>query len=240
MCNNLRHFIELPEGPTTMNQLAPLPQPLVIYPDDAAEYLERMGLHIAQVDEAIATGENASGNTSRYAPVIAAGINRWTNTVAMLRQRLAEDGDWTYTDPQNRPIAIDPTGKYQISVAGGNNATGNPDPLVVPQAARRKGRATADSVDRNQQVLFALGDLSKIDQPLSSSEHPPTGAWVLLYHRAEGEIRRELSRPSGFDRQLGQFTGWDVRVILAPLQDETVLEPNITDIGGGDVDFNIA
>ena len=223
-----------------MNQLAPLPQPLVIYPDDAAEYLERMGLHIAQVDEAIATGENASGNTSRYAPVIAAGINRWTNTVAMLRQRLAEDGDWTYTDPQNRRIAIDPTGKYQISVAGGNNATGNPDPLVVPQAARRKGRATADSVDRNQQVLFALGDLSKIDQPLSSSEHPPTGAWVLLYHRAEGEIRRELSRPSGFDRQLGQFTGWDVRVILAPLQDETVLEPNITDIGGGDVDFNIA
>lgn len=223
-----------------MSQLAPLPQPLVIYPDEAAEYLERMGLRVAQIDEAIATGENASGNTSRYAPVIAAGINRWTNTVAMLRQRLTEEGDWTYTDPHNRPIAVDPTGKYQISVVGGNNATGNSDPLVVPQAARRKGRATADSVDRNQQVLFALGDLSKIDQPLSSSERPPSGAWVMLYHRAEGEIRRELSHPSGFDRQLGQFTGWDVRVILAPLQDETVLEPNITDIGGGDVDFNIA
>ncbi|WP_312397735.1 hypothetical protein [Kocuria sp.] len=223
-----------------MNQLAPVPQPLVIYPDDAAGYLERMGLRIAQINAAITTGENASGNTSRYAPVIAAGINRWTNTVAMLRQRLCEDGDWTYMDPQNRPIATDQTGKYQVSVAGGNNATGVPDPLVVPQAARRKGGATADSVDRNQQVLFGLGDLLEIDQPLSSNAQPPSGAWVLLYHRAEGEIRCELSRPSGFDRQLGQFTGWDVRVILAPLQDETVLEPNITDIGGGDVDFNIA
>ena len=143
-----------------------------------------MGLRVAQIDEAIATGENASGNTSRYAPVIAAGINRWTNTVAMLRQRLTEEGNWTYTDPHNRPIAVDPTGKYQISVVGGNNATGNSDPLVVPQAARRKGRATADSVDRNQQVLFALGDVSKIDQPLISSERPPSGAWVMLYHRA--------------------------------------------------------
>lgn len=224
-----------------MSQVAPLPStPLVVLPENADEYLGRMGVRVSQILEAITTGENAAGNTSSFAPTIAAGMNRWISTVEVLRKRLVVEDDWAQSDPQNRPIATDPTGSYQISVAGGDEARDDPDPSATPQAARKKGRATADSVDRNQQVLFGVGDLPAIALPLTATAEPPAGTWVLLYHRASNEIRCELSRPSGFDRPSGQFAGWDVRVLLEPIRDEAVLKPGIGDTGGGDVDFSIA
>lgn len=225
-----------------MSQSARLPRrhPLVIQPSHAAEYLDRMGISIEGIDKALEAGENAAGNTNSYAPVIAAGIQRWIQTVTVWREELAKDREWTHNDPQNRPIATDPTGTYQVSVAGGNDRTGDLDPGTVPQAARRKGRATAESVDRNQQVLFGIGAVLPVEQPVTDSDQPPSGGWVLLYYRADGEIRRELSHPSGFDRDAGQFTGWDVRVVLTPIQKPATVQLKPSDVGGEDVDFNIA
>ena len=74
---------------------------------------------------------------------------------------------------------------------------------------RRKGTATADSF-RPDEVLFPLADL----RPAARFDGALAGTWVLLYCDDGAAVRLEVSQPSGFDEDSGQFTGWMVRVLL--------------------------
>ena len=198
---------------------------------DANDYLERMGLRPVEIHKAHKAGDVASENTPPYAPATAPGLNRWIATVHTMRE-LLHKRNWTCEDRQNRPTATSSDGAYTLSFVRGDAFVADPDPLVVPKAARRRGPATRAAV----QLSLNLASVSNGTPAGLPAGEPPAGAWFLLYYRDEDEIRSEVSLPSGFDPKNEQFTGWTVRVLLEPLKLE---RPDIRDIGGDDVDFTI-
>lgn len=214
---------------------SPTPQPLVVGPDDAPEYLARMGLDASTIVDALDHGERqaAEASGSEY-PRTGAGLVRWIETVGTLRRSMM-DSDWTAEDPQNRPICVSPDRNFSLGVLGGTEATGNADAEGGPRAQRRKGRATDEAL-RDQTLLFLRADLNKVPVGRDLSAQPPSGVWLLVYHRGESGVQVEVSYPNG--SEAGQITGWVVRVLLPPFAPaEGIASPD--DIGGGDVGFDV-
>lgn len=208
--------------------------PVVIGPDDAEAYLQQMGIEIAEVFNAIEAGEIAAGNITTHHPVTGAGLSRWIHVVGRLREQLSRRG-WLDDNPRNRPVSNHAKLPYGLSTVGGTDATGVEDHPRGPFAARRKGIATAEAVTGTI-PLIKVETLRKGVGVVAGSA-PPSGNWFLLYYRASGEVRLEISLPLGF--RDGQFTGWRVRVILPSwrLPDPAVRNP--LDVGGQDVDFEV-
>lgn len=141
---------------------------------------------------------------------------------------------WSPDNPQNRPISKHTKHDYTLSAIGGNDATGIEDHPQGPKAARKKGQSTAEAVNGTT-ALISVATLRGGAQP-SADKAPPPGNWFLVYHRADGEVRLEVSLPLGFDA--GQFTGWRVRVILPTWAPDSAAQRPL-DVGGQDVDFRV-
>lgn len=212
----------------------------IVPPRDADSYLRTIGISCSHVDTAVEAGESsASRARTSFYPVTAAGMMRWIDTVAVFREQVASDPEWSVRDDRNRPTLVRSSG-HSLSIIGGDAQTGNPSRFARPMAARNKGITTKDAVDANagQLVLFDPPDLEPSPKVSGPNDPPPAGNWFMLYHRAQEKILREISLPRpGF--QDGNFNGWEVRVLLDPweIQDWQV---GVPDIGGGDVDFLIA
>lgn len=215
----------------------PLPNPLedqiVVSPNEAESYLSQMGVRAADLYEAIAAGEVAAGNLTTHHPAIAPGMERWIHSTGHLRERLADTGLWSGSDPQNRPVSIHANGAWIIALIGGNEATGDSESATGPKAARSKGRATEEAAK-----TIPLFSLDEYRASGNTEVGPPAGNWFVLYYRDENQVRIEVSLPAGFDGSLGQFTGWRIRVILEPWQPEDIARRPL-DIGGQDVDFRV-
>ncbi|MFD4429728.1 hypothetical protein [Nocardia sp. NPDC058497] len=223
-----------------MSQPLSFQQPtIVIGSADAAAYLSQMDIAIEHVVDAIETGEIQAANLTEHHPPTGAGLTRWIHVVGRLRHLLAGTNQWEGRNHRNRPFSIWADDSYTLSIVGGNEATGIADHPTGPLAANRKGKATSEAVNSTLPLITVetlLGGGST-DDAEGWKSRPPRGAWFLLYHRDSESIRLEVSLPLGFDD--GQFTGWKVRVILDEWRPEVVTaRPN--DIGGGDVDFEVA
>ncbi|PXX63195.1 hypothetical protein DFR70_106253 [Nocardia tenerifensis] len=218
-----------------MTQSSPLHTPVIVKPEDAADYLGKMGIAIPIIDLALNAGEVTAGNITRHHPVTAAGLTRWIHIVGTLREALADTAEWIGDDPQNRPISKRIDRRYTLSTVCGTEPTGVIDHPSGPMAARRRGPATAEAVN-GIEPLITVEKLRGI--ATAHDVEPPPGNWFLVYHRAEDLVRREVSLPLGFDRNAGQFTGWKVRVILDSWKPEGVTRRPI-DVGGEDVDFRV-
>ncbi|MEU9808567.1 hypothetical protein [Mycobacterium sp. NPDC050853] len=208
----------------------------VIRPEDAPSYLARMDITADVIHDAIEAGDIAAGNITEHHPITGAGLSRWIHVVGSLRGELAASNSWRGDNPRNRPISRHTDKPYTLSTVGGTDATGVIDHSTGPKAARKKGSATEEAVNGT----LALIEVDKLlAQSRSFSEDvavPPAGNWFLVYHRANSEIRLEVSLPLGF--RDGQFTGWRVRVILRSWKPkESAKRP--LDVGGQDVDFEV-
>ncbi|MFW0169199.1 hypothetical protein [Rothia sp. P4278] len=212
---------------------------VIISAEDAADFLAKMDISIVDINAGLEAGEQAAGNTGIDAPATAAGTRRWFDTTEVIRRELRTKGPWKIENPKNRPLVVHLGGDYRMGILGGDANTGIPDPDVVPKANRKKGVATKESVNANQEALFYL------NKPADNTLHevigslPPAGHWFLLYYRDEEEIRCEISLPSPSFED-GQFQSWQCRVILPPIDKTAVDRNKIPDIGGGDVEFQIA
>lgn len=221
-----------------MSQPSPLHAPIIITPEDAPAYLAKMDIDPAHIGSAIESGEIAAGNITRHHPITAAGLIRWIYVVGTLREKLAETGRWYGRDSQNRPTSKRRDSGYTLSTVCGDEATGVIDHHIGPRASRRKGRATAAAVNERESLITIETLRGEPSQP-DDLDGPPSGNWFLVYHRADGEVRREVSLPLGFDPDEGQFTGWRVRVILDKWTPDGVSERSPLDVGGQDVDFQV-
>jgi hypothetical protein len=167
--------------------------------------------------------------------VTGAGLSRWIQVVGVLREQLASSKNWCGDNPKNRPISRHTNKPYTLSTIGGTDATGMIDHPTGPKAANKKGVATAEAVTGTL-ALIAVDELLPDFGSYDASAMPPTGNWFLAYHRADQEVRLEISLPLGFED--GQFTGWLVRVILRNWQPPESAEKPL-DVGGQDVDFEV-
>ncbi|MEV4127878.1 hypothetical protein [Nocardia sp. NPDC049707] len=220
-----------------MNQPMPFHHPIVIEPPDAPEYLSHMGITVPDVTSAIQAGDISARNMTTHHPVTAAGLMRWIYVVGTMRERLAVTKLWVGDDPKNRPISQRTDGSYTLSVVGGNEITGVIDNLRGPSAARRRGKATEEAVNDMVPLITvqALRGGTRADES-DVRKQPPQGPWFLVYHRDTNAVRMEISLPLGFED--GQFTGWNVRVILDEWRpDSDSARPR--DVGGQDVNFKV-
>ncbi len=164
-------------------------------------------------------------------PIIYRGLNMWGEIVAALRDQL-RPLDWVREDIGGYALTVNEDLKLAITVASGDEATGNPD--AHPPIASRKGRNTVDAIEANRQF-----ELFEQMPPATTDEDEGKQTWVLMHHTdiARGEIRVELSRPLSIGND-GKINQWAERIILAAIPfDDQLIE--IYPPSGPDIDFDI-
>lgn len=204
--------------------------------EEDAPTLASLGLNEEVLTGAVRQGVQQATNITAFHPVTTRGFVQWAETVASLRQALA-DKDWEISDPQNSPRVSSPDGKTSILVIGGNADTGR-SPKVMPRTARRRGPTTHAAVESNGPGLGLRGGVQGvlIEMPRPAEE---SQTWVLLYYWStdSAEVRAELSLPLSIEA--GEITTWGPRILL-PRQDLTEFEiPALPTGPQHDVEFTI-
>ena len=176
-------------------------------PDDVKARLAAMGLTDEPLIHAARRWYLSWISFTANHPSFGIGIAAWMEAVAALREGLLPTG-WTRSDEKNYALVVHPDGSTAINVATGDAGTGIPTANVSNKAP--KGISTADAISVNQ-VQLEL-DLPVPDMPHVRGDDGPL-TWFLLLHRAETEVRCELSLPSQLSAD-GRITRWQERIML--------------------------
>ena len=187
-------------------------------PDAIAIRLRQLGVHEVELREAIYQGHLQRARLTLNHPSIYHGLNMWGEVVAALREQLRPLG-WTRQEIGSFALTIHDELKLAITVASGDEGTGNPS--AHPTNRSRKGRNTVEAIEANRQLeLF-----ERLPPEIQGEGDEDKQTWVLMHHTdtLRGEIRLELSRPSSIGKD-GKITEWAERVILGslPFDDELV------------------
>lgn len=195
-----------------------------------ADRLKQLALEEAPLREAVYQGHLQRARLTLNHPVIYHGLNMWGEVVAALRDQL-RPLEWVREDVGSFALTIHEERKLAITVASGDEGTGNP--LAHPTNRSRKGRNTVDAIEANRQLeLFE-------QLPPESVEEEGSQTWVLMHYtdHARSEIRVELSRPLNIGKD-GKITAWAERIILDCISfDDQLVE--IYAPSGPDIDIDI-
>lgn len=199
-------------------------------PYEIANRLEQLGLREAELREAVNQGHLQRTRLTLNHPVIYHGLNMWGELVAALRNQL-RPLDWVREDVGSFALTVHEELKLAITVASGDEATGNPS--SHPTNRSRKGRNTVDAIETNRQMTL----FEELPPDVESEDGRQT--WVLLHHTdtSRGEIRVEISRPSNIGSD-GKITAWAERIILSSIPFDDVLV-EIFAPSGPDVEIDI-
>lgn len=199
-------------------------------PHEISSRLHGMGLTEASLREAIYQGHLQRTQLTINHPIIFHGLNMWGWVVKELRDQLRPMG-WVREDIGSYALTINDEHMVAITVASGDESTGNP--AAHPTNRSRKGRNTVEAIETNRQM-----DMFE-QLPPEVVVEGGRQTWVLMHHTdtVRGEIRIELSRPSSIGND-GKITAWAERIILGsiPFDDELV---EIYPPGGPDIDIEI-
>lgn len=189
---------------------------------DVESRLAQLGLEEEKLAQIVKRGYLAFTNCTPNDPPLYPGFSAWATMVRALREYLLPK-EWERCDDNNYSLVINPEGNMAIAVATGDDATGRNDAL--PTTKSSKGPSTAEAVISNQVQLdfgFPLIEVPGSTRPVSDEEKRMT--WILLVHRAQGEVRCELSLPTSMGLD-GRVDGWRERIILGAIPtDPSVLE----------------
>lgn len=184
-----------------------------VYNDDEAKVsrLAELGLEEGRLAEVVARGYVAFASCTPNHPSQYPGLSAWAAMVCALREYLLPEG-WDRCNDSNYPLTINPDGTIAIVVATGDDATGKHD--AVPTTKSKKGTNTLDAVATNHQQLELFPALPV---PSASGTDERHMTWILLVHRAQGELRAELSLPTSMGEDY-RVNGWRERIILRAVQ----------------------
>jgi len=200
-------------------------------PGDVRQRLAELGLEEEALKDAVRRGQLAFVSCTANHPPQFPGMAAWAETVRALRECVIPLG-WQRSNDNNYALAVDPDGLVAIAVATGNDSTGRAD--ATPSTNARKGPSTLEAIAVNQ-LQFAFMD----EHPARRNAAPSDGndlrmTWILLIHRAQNEVRCELSLPSSIGQD-GHIDGWRERILLSsiPLDGDLVeivspTQPDIT------------
>jgi hypothetical protein len=169
--------------------------------DEVEARLREVGVSLAVLKAAIATGEAERRTCTANDPRVLRGLLPWGRGIRALREQLALAG-WTPDEPLGLPLVIRSDRKIALTIETGNGLTGRAGP--PPRTKHAKGPVLLDFVNGYQQLSF--------EERLGLPE-----LWILLVAREKTEIRAELSRPtsvSGLDDRV--LFGGD-RILLPPV-----------------------
>lgn len=172
--------------------------------------LAQMGLEESRLAEIVRRGYLAFASCTPNDPPLYPGFSAWAAMVRALREYLLPQ--WARCDENNYSLVINPSGTMAIAVATGDDATGRTD--ASPTTKSSKGPSTIDAVASNQMQLelpyvFDAAPVSEVGDSLEEKRM----TWILLVHRARGEVRCELSLPTSMGSD-GRVDGWRERIIL--------------------------
>ncbi|MEJ0003786.1 MAG: hypothetical protein WDN30_09790 [Pararobbsia sp.] len=181
---------------------------------DVEGRLAQLGLEEDRIAQIVKRGYVAFASCTPNDPPLYPGFSAWATMVRALREYLLPEG-WERCDENNYSLVINPAGNVAIAVATGDDATGRAD--TQPTTKSSKGPSTVEAVISNQVQLdfgFPLIEVPETMRPASSEEQRMT--WILLVHRARGEVRCELSLPTSMGVD-GRVDGWRERIILGAI-----------------------
>ncbi|WP_019657960.1 hypothetical protein [Variovorax atrisoli] len=187
---------------------------------DVETRLAQLGLEEDQLAQIVKRGYVAFASCTLNDPPLYPGFTAWATMVRALREYLLPEG-WERCDDNNYSLVINPVGTLAIAVATGDGATGCKD--AQPTTRSSKGPSTAEAVTSNQLQLdlgFPPVEVAVSSNEATSEEQRMT--WILLVHRALGEVRCELSLPTSMGED-GRVDGWRERIILGAIP--TDLDP---------------
>ena len=176
--------------------------------------LSQLGLDTEQLREIVRRGYVAFISCSPNDPPLFPGFSAWAMLVRGLREYLLPEG-WERSDENNYSLVINGSGTVAIAVATGDAATGRAN--EQPTTKSSKGPSTVEAVTSNQLML----DLTFFPPEPPQAAHPSAReqqrtTWILLVHRAQGEVRYELSLPTSMGPD-GRVDGWQERIILGSI-----------------------
>jgi hypothetical protein len=193
-----------------------------IEPRDVRSRLAELGLEEEPLQEVVRRGYLAFITCTPNHPRLIPGILAWGETVRALREYTLLLG-WRRSDENNYSVVINPPGRIAIAVATGDDGTGCLN--AFPSTKAPKGPSTIDAVNANQlRFDFMSPDVAEA-QPEPSQQSDDRVTWVLLIHRAQNEVRCEISLPYSMGDD-GRIDGWRERIILGALP----LDGELTDI----------
>lgn len=161
--------------------------------------------------DAITHGENRASGAGEFHPVGFSGTLLWGECCGAVRELLAARG-WVLQNPKGLPVIVHPSGSHRVVVVTGDVCTGTGH----GRPKRKRGPETAKAVIGNM-VQLNLFQFSGVAFPITLRPgRSATVTWFLLVHRAEHEIRSELSLPA-FVREDGMVTEFVERIPLRTL-----------------------
>ena len=152
--------------------------------------LAELGLAETKLAEIVRRGYVAFASCTPNDPPLYPGFSAWATMVRGLREYLLPD--WERSDENNYSLVINPAGNVAIAVATGDDATGHSD--AIPTTKSSKGPSTLEAVTSNQiqlELPYVFPPVPAPARPANPDEQRMT--WILLVHRAQNEVRCELS-----------------------------------------------
>lgn len=186
---------------------------------DVDNRLAALGLEAGRLKEIVRRGYVTFASSTPNDPPLYAGFSAWAMMVRGLREYLLPE--WDRSDENNYSLVISPSGDVAIAVATGDEATGLTTGSPTTKSA--KGPSTVEAVNSNQLQL----DLSPVSSAIAAPSRPAKRdeqrtTWILLVHRAQGEVRCELSLPTSMGDD-GRVDGWRERIILGAIPTDPAL-----------------
>lgn len=173
--------------------------------ESAGVQLAELGLTEELLQAALQRGEIDRATCTANDPSYLPGMLAQGRSVRALREALLPAG-WSRDDVRGLPLVVSPNGDLALTVATGDEGTG--DPHRPASSKHPKGAATAMLVATNQLLLDLPG--------VEGARRPDFTTWVLLFRRAPGQIVAELSLPRTITRE-GKIVEWEQRIMLTAI-----------------------
>lgn len=193
---------------------------------------EVFGLSHDAIQDVVMQGLLARTTCTAHHPKTFPGMSQWAETVRALRDKTAPI-NWSYSDDNNFPLCVHPSGKLAIAIYTGDCDTGVTGIGINPSNRAAKGTNSEQAVWANQKQLSLFDSLPELP---ASEDNEGRIMWVLLYHVAPNEIRFELSLPLKMIG--GKIRSWQERLVFPaiPLDQVNIV---IGDNDGPEFEVNV-
>jgi hypothetical protein len=169
------------------------------------------GLDRQVLSNALVFGEAERRTCTENDPGILKGIVGWGRPIRSLREQLRPK-KWRREEPKSLPLVVSPDRSVAITVAAGDDETGNPRASFAT-TKWGKGNMLCEWVEPSRQMsMDTIGQEESADEP--PEERPDL--WFLLVRRTPTEILAELSRPTSVSQDDRLRFGGD-RIFLKPI-----------------------